>query len=76
MIREGLDVIDAKTELRNELYEGLNKGVGLLHNGEEIEEYEIDAVLLLMEESDYMREYVSDQRGKIIQVNYEQININ
>lgn len=61
--------------LRNELQEGLRKGIQLAYNGEEIEAEELEAVLLLMEESDYMREYVPDYRGLIVQVNYEQINL-
>lgn len=67
------DVAD-RTDLRSEIYEGFRKGVELLYNGESIEEAEMDVVILLMEDSDYMREYVSNEDGKIIQVNYEQIN--
>ena len=60
-------------ELREELYEGMHRGVQIVHNGEPIEAEEFEAVLILMEESDYMREYVADRSGRIIQVNYEQI---
>lgn len=60
-------------ELREELYEGLHRGVQIAYNGELVEAEELEAVLVLMEESDYMREYVADRNGRIIQVNYEQI---
>lgn len=62
-----------RIELREELYEGLHRGVQIAHNGELVEVEELEAVLVLMEESDYMREYVADRNGRIIQVNYEQI---
>lgn len=74
MIRGDLGELGSNTYLREELSEGFRKGVELLYNGEAIDEVEMDAIVLLMEDSDYMREYVSNEEGKIIQVNYEQIN--
>lgn len=60
-------------ELREEIYEGLSCGMQIAHNGEQVEAKELEAVLILMEDSDYMREYVADQNGRIIKINYEQI---
>lgn len=65
--------INRYMELREELYEGVNLGMQIAHNGEPVEAKELEAVLILMEESDYMREYVADKDGRIIQINYEQI---
>ena len=59
--------------LREELREGLCLGVTLTYNGDEIKEQELDTVVILMEECDYMREYVADHEGNIIQINYEQL---
>lgn len=60
-------------ELREELYEGIHRGVMIAHNGELVAEDQLESILILMEENDYMREYTADKNGKIVKVNYERI---
>ena len=64
---------DQSMSLREELYGETFRGIQILHNGEQIYDNEIEVMLLLMEGNDYMKEYVADENGRIVRINYEQI---
>ena len=64
-----------RNEMKEELCEGLNLGLQITYHGDIVEFEEINDVLILMEECDYMREFVADDQGKIIQINYDPIKL-
>lgn len=61
---------------RTELEKYENQGVVITLEGEISSPGEVADVCLLREDSNYMRDYITDEKGKLAQLNFNHVKVN